>query len=291
MLLMKKTLEKFQMSASSHQNIRNAIDSEKYRVSMTTFKTLLSKKVIAVQGNYIDLENGKIIPPNPCYFISHQIGTVIHDLCNPCDDDKPYSVLLPVLDSLFEDRNEHERQEIIQNLQIFLGYAFSGENSLHNVLILHGSGRNGKGLLTRAIRDMVNIVDLYSAPTTEIEDYIGTEVLGYRTMESHVRSLSPTKHREFDLRDATMAGEFSPCTTINKGNILFTSVKSSTESSHTAQVMNVLGARLVIIDELDDKDKIDASRLKQLSGGDTIPLRPVYGRTLILHEHPTHTLV
>ena len=133
---------------------------------------------------------------------------------------------------------------------------------------------------------MVNIVDVYSPPATGIEDYIETENLRYRTKESHVRALSPTKRRAFDLRDATMAGEFSPCTTINKGNILFTGAKPSTESSHTVQVMNVLRARLVIIDDLDDKDKIDASRLKPLSGGDTIPLRPVYGRNLILHEHP-----
>jgi hypothetical protein len=110
------------------------------------------------------------------------------------------------------------------------------------VLILHGSGRNGKGLLTRAIRDMVNIVDEYCPPATGLVDYIGTDVLGYRTMESRIRDLSPSKLRAFDLKDTTMAGEFSPCTTINKGNILFTGAKSSAESGHTAQVMNLLGA-------------------------------------------------
>src|SRR5271170_3408037 len=86
------------------------------------------------------MKTGRFFGPKPELFITQRIGTRYSGNGDVCDETEDFPLVKEFLNSLFDDRSADLRDGIVDNLQIFLGYALSGVNTHHNVLFLHGEG-------------------------------------------------------------------------------------------------------------------------------------------------------
>jgi hypothetical protein len=96
--------------------------------------------IVALNNYYLDIEKGRFIEPRPDLYITQLIGTRYLSNCEVCDDRTDFPLVEAFIASLFDDRPDDVRLGIIDDLQMFLGYALTGLVSHHIVLFLHGEG-------------------------------------------------------------------------------------------------------------------------------------------------------
>jgi putative DNA primase/helicase len=91
------------------------------------------------------------------------------------------------IDEIFEKVSDEERRNLIDFLQHVLGYCLTGDSSIHLVVMLWGSGRNGKSLLmelvlwcmgdyAKKISNRVLMQKKHDAHPTEIADLLGVRL-------------------------------------------------------------------------------------------------------------------
>jgi putative DNA primase/helicase len=99
------------------------------------------KMVLACPNGIIDLKSGSILPGRPEDNLKTSCPTEFKGLAEPCPTWEKF------LTEVFE-----EDQELISYIQRLFGYALTGSATLHIIIILWGTGRNGKGTLLETLK-------------------------------------------------------------------------------------------------------------------------------------------
>ena len=174
-------------------------------------------ELLSVLNGVVDLQSGKLYPAAPELLICRQ--------CRAAYDPKAHSELV---ENFFRDimPDEETRRGILR----WLGYCLTAETLEEKILVWHGRGANGKGVLS----------------TTMLE------LLG-----SYGVGLTP--------------------------RALLKSNRPADANAATASLNGLDGCRFAISEELPADAELDASLVKNLTGGDRINLRGLYGeyRTII----------
>ncbi|KAL1915425.1 uncharacterized protein VTP21DRAFT_6883 [Calcarisporiella thermophila] len=247
-----------------------------------------ASSLLVINNRYLDLKQGRFVETRPNHYITHSVPTYYDSEVDLCHDTGSLPLVDEFMNSLFEDREADERVSTISSLQTFLGYSLTGEASEHLSLILYGEGRNGKGVLTRAIRAVFDIAD-----ERPIQDASSTQIL--KRSELRQMLAYPT-HDELLTQTCPIKRRYSVATsqhflyTIVDNKLIAKTAKTS-KNAHTTQPVSLVGARVVLVNELDVNAQLDEAKLERLSNGDPLCIRKIYGRTTFTISSPTHTLL
>ena len=182
--------------------------------------------LLAVANGVVNLKTGTLKAGDPGDFIKTAAPTEWKGLNAPCEAWEFF------LSDIFGGN-----KELLSFIQRLLGYGVTGLSILHVFIILHGTGRNGKGTLLETLR----------------------HVLGDYAMKTESELLLEQKY-------ARQAG--AP----NSG------------------VLSLRGRRIVWASETSDGRRLNAGKLKELVGGDTLNARPIFGKHHVQFA-PSHLLL
>lgn len=125
--------------------------------------------------------------------------------------------------------------EIVNYLQIILGYCLSGETTMRSLFIFWGNGANGKSTLCDLL---TNIMDKF-----------------YMSADKKIF------------------------------------IKQESSSSHTSYLMPLLNARLAVLSETSEGEKLNERLLKALTGNDSISGRELYGTQISFKPYAKYIML
>jgi putative DNA primase/helicase len=177
--------------------------------------------LLNVENGTIDLRTGTLRPHAAADLIT-KLAPVAYNPTAQCPRFKQF------LGEIFQSK-----QDVVEFLQRWYGYAATGETSEQAMLIKFGPGGNGKSTLG-------------------------------------------------DVLDGVL-GEYSTPATLG----LLTS-KSNSDTAHHAEIADLMGRRLVTASESEDGAKLKEALLKQLTGGDKLKGKRLYGQ--LFSFKPSHKI-
>lgn len=246
------------------------------RPSVSQFDSSAARNVVVVGERCICLKTGKFLAPSPSHFVSRRIPTgwlgkeippqVFFD-APPADK---FPLVFQYLKTIFSEHQGEEGQVFFTFLQTLFGYCLTGLNSHHYLVFLVGKGGNGKSMFTSMLRSVLNGDD------------------------KDLSSASVAAPSSFPPQPKYSGGDFEACQkglvqSLGKHAVLQSSSNSS--NAHTAQLNNLVGTRIALIDELNSEDFLDKSLIKRLTGGDPLVLRFPYDKHEFVVTHPCHSII
>lgn len=125
----------------NQRNISGMLSYVKGLVKVTRADLDKHPQLLNVKNGVIDLQTGELYAHAPELLLTQQINAIY----NPAAESEIVSKFLRDIQPDADDQLA---------LQVFFGYAFTGEVNVENFLFLQGGGGNGKGTLTGTILDL-----------------------------------------------------------------------------------------------------------------------------------------
>ncbi|KAJ9076676.1 hypothetical protein DSO57_1023877 [Entomophthora muscae] len=244
--------------------------------SVSQFDSSAARNVVVVGEQCICLKTGTFLVPSPSHFVSRQIptGWLGKGILPQVFFNEPPAIKFPLvfqyLKTIFSEHQGEEGQVFFTFLQTLFGYCLTGLNLHHYLVFLVGKGGNGKSMFTSMLQSVLNGDD------------------------TDLSSASGAAPSSFTPQPRYSGGDFEACQKglvqpLGKHAVLQSSSNSS--NTHTAQLNNLVGTRIALIDELNSEDFLDKSLIKRLTGGDPLELCFPYDKHEFFVTHPCHSLI
>jgi len=207
----RKAAVQFALRTEDARRLRAAVDLAAVDAAVVTRADLLDADAFLLTcGNgTIDLRTGRLLDADPAHLIT--LATPV-----PFVPDATCPRWIQFLDELFGD------PDLIAFMQRLVGYCLTGDTREHVLVVLHGTGCNGKSTLVETLRRL--------------------------------------------LGEHAATGAFDTFT------------RGRGDRGPRDDLARLRGARLVTAAESGEGHRLDEAVVKEITGGDTIAARPLYGR-------------
>ncbi|KAJ9078986.1 hypothetical protein DSO57_1001199 [Entomophthora muscae] len=116
-----------------------------------------------------------------------------------------------------------------------------------------------------------------------LNDQPNTGLSSESPLSSEIPTITHVRHNPFEDKTYKLVQPIDKKAILNS--------KSFSANSHTAYITNIIGAHIVLIEEVNSENYLKKSNIKILTGEDALVMRHPHEKREFVVDHPCHTII